>query len=258
MFQIDKERLGGFVAACRREKGLTQKQLAQQLYVSDKAVSKWERALSLPDISLLQPLAQALGVSVTELLEGRRLPQDQELGLEQAEELVGKALSFSQPKGERAWRQSRRRNLLWAGVFLSSCLETLGLLLWGPGGFPAWSGLWTYQCMSLGFGCYFWLAIRLRLPDYYDENQISAYYDGPFRLNLSWAALNNGNWPRVIRAGRLWSAASALCVPLVYALGLWLAPDFWFLWGSLILLLPWIISFFAPLYRATKRREGAK
>lgn len=53
MFSIDKTRFGGFVALCRKEKGLTQKQLAQRLYVSDKAVSKWERGLSLPDISLL-------------------------------------------------------------------------------------------------------------------------------------------------------------------------------------------------------------
>ncbi len=53
VFSIDKTRFGGFVALCRKEKGLTQKQLAQRLYVSDKAVSKWERGLSLPDISLL-------------------------------------------------------------------------------------------------------------------------------------------------------------------------------------------------------------
>ena len=64
MFLIDKTQFGGFVALCRKEKGLTQKQLAQRLYVSDKAVSKWERGLSLPDISLLQPLAQALDLSV--------------------------------------------------------------------------------------------------------------------------------------------------------------------------------------------------
>lgn len=252
MFQIDKDRFGGFVALCRKEKGLTQKQLARLLYVSDKAVSKWERGLSLPDISLLQPLAQALDLSVAELLESRRLPRDQELGLEGAEELVGKVLSFSQPKGERAWRQSRRRNLLWAGVFLLSCLETLALCLWDAGGFAAWSGLLTYQCLSLVFGCYFWLAIRLRLPDYYDENRISAYYDGPFRLNLAGAALNNENWPKAVRAGQIWSAASALLTPPLYGAALRLAPGFWSSWGSLALLLPWMLSLFLPLYRAVK------
>lgn len=253
MFQIDKERFGSFVAACRREKGLTQKQLAQQLYVSDKAVSKWERGLSLPDISLLQPLAQALGLSVAELLEGRRLSQDQQMGLEQAEALVGKALSFSPGKGERAWQQSRRRNLLWASFFLLACLETLCLVFWAPGGFPAWSGLLTYQCLSLVFGCYFWLAVRLRLPDYYDQNRISAYYDGPFRLSLGGVALNNRNWPKIVRAGQIWSAASALLLPFIYGLGLWLAPDFWSLQGSMILLVLWLLALFVPLYRAANR-----
>ena len=251
MFSIDKTQFGGFVALCRKEKGLTQKQLAQRLYVSDKAVSKWERGLSLPDISLLQPLAQALDLSVAELLEGRRL-QNQEMKLEQAEALVGRALSFSLSKSERAWRQSRRRNLLWAGFFLLSCLEILCLVRWIPAGFPAWADLATYQCLSLGLGCYFWLAVRLRLPQYYDENRISAYYDGPFRLNLAGAALNNKNWPRVIRAGQIWSAASTLLLPLFYAVGLWLAPGFWSLWGALVLLLPWMVSLFVPLYRAAK------
>ena len=70
MFRIDNQKFGAFVAELRREKGMTQKELAERLFVSDKAVSKWERGLSLPDISLLQPMADIFGVSVTELLGG--------------------------------------------------------------------------------------------------------------------------------------------------------------------------------------------
>ncbi len=69
MFEIDKVKFGEFVAQLRREKGYTQKQVAAELFVSDKAVSKWERGMSMPDISLLMPLANLLGVTVTELLE---------------------------------------------------------------------------------------------------------------------------------------------------------------------------------------------
>ena len=69
-FEIDKERFGAFLAQLRKEKGMTQKELAERLFVSDKAVSKWERALSLPDVALLIPLADCLGVSVAELLRG--------------------------------------------------------------------------------------------------------------------------------------------------------------------------------------------
>lgn len=57
MYELDKAAFGQFLAQLRREKGMTQKELAATLYVSDKAVSKWERGLSVPDISLLVPLA---------------------------------------------------------------------------------------------------------------------------------------------------------------------------------------------------------
>ena len=55
MYQIDKTSWGAFVARLRKEKGLTQKELAQRLLVSDKAVSKWETGTSLPDTQLLIP-----------------------------------------------------------------------------------------------------------------------------------------------------------------------------------------------------------
>lgn len=67
MDQISNEKVGQFIACLRREQQLTQRQLAERLYVSDKAVSKWERGESLPSVALLMPLARCLGVSVNEL-----------------------------------------------------------------------------------------------------------------------------------------------------------------------------------------------
>lgn len=61
---------GSAIRALREQKGYTQKQLAERLLVSDKAVSKWESGRGLPDISLIEPLAKTLGVSVAELLSG--------------------------------------------------------------------------------------------------------------------------------------------------------------------------------------------
>jgi DNA-binding XRE family transcriptional regulator/desulfoferrodoxin (superoxide reductase-like protein) len=57
----------------REKRGLTQAELAEKIGVSSKAISKWETAKGLPDISLLQPLAQALGISVIELMNGERI-----------------------------------------------------------------------------------------------------------------------------------------------------------------------------------------
>ncbi len=67
------EAMGKFIASLRKEKNMTQKDLADKLYVSDRAVSKWERGLNFPDITLLKKLSEVLGVSLTELLNGERM-----------------------------------------------------------------------------------------------------------------------------------------------------------------------------------------
>lgn len=69
---MNKERLGNFIGDERKALGLTQKDLAVRLHVTDKAVSKWERGLSYPDVTLLEPLAAALGMGVEELMACRR------------------------------------------------------------------------------------------------------------------------------------------------------------------------------------------
>lgn len=94
MYELNKIAFGSFLAQLRREKGMTQKELAACLYVSDKAVSKWERGLSVPDISLLVPLAEQLNVTVAELLQGCRVEEEQRFTREETEELIRKALTF--------------------------------------------------------------------------------------------------------------------------------------------------------------------
>ncbi len=67
---MDQIKIGKFIAERRKEKGLTQMQLAQELGITDRAVSKWENGRALPDASLMLPLCEHLGISVTELLCG--------------------------------------------------------------------------------------------------------------------------------------------------------------------------------------------
>lgn len=69
---MDNIKFGKFIKELRAENNMTQKQLAEKLYITDKAVSKWERGLSLPDISLLENIAEIFGVSVSELVNGER------------------------------------------------------------------------------------------------------------------------------------------------------------------------------------------
>ena len=69
---MNENRIGQFIAELRKEKKITQKDLATQLHITDKAVSKWERGLSCPDIVLLTSIADILGVTTSELLNGKK------------------------------------------------------------------------------------------------------------------------------------------------------------------------------------------
>lgn len=73
---MDYEKTGKLIQEMRKERELTQMTLADKLGVTDRAVSKWERGKSFPDVSMLRPLAEALGVSVSELLDGERRSPD--------------------------------------------------------------------------------------------------------------------------------------------------------------------------------------
>ena len=67
-----KKSLGVLIAELRKEKGMTQAQLGEQMGVTDKAVSKWERDLSYPDIGSVPKLAEVLGVTVDQLMQGKK------------------------------------------------------------------------------------------------------------------------------------------------------------------------------------------
>ena len=69
---MDTEKMGRFIAERRKDKHMTQKDFARMLNITDKAVSKWERGISCPDISLLPSVADILGVTIHELLNGEQ------------------------------------------------------------------------------------------------------------------------------------------------------------------------------------------
>lgn len=77
---MDQTKTGGLIRALRTQKGLTQKALAEAVGVGDKAVSKWERGLGCPDVSLLPELSRVLGVGLEALLSGALDANDQERG----------------------------------------------------------------------------------------------------------------------------------------------------------------------------------
>ena len=83
---MNQNKIGRFIAELRKEKGYTQSQLATALHISDRTVSKWERGVGVPDVSLMLPLCNELQITVNELLVGERV--DTENYKQSAEENV--------------------------------------------------------------------------------------------------------------------------------------------------------------------------
>ena len=70
---MDQIKIGKFIAENRKALSLTQRELAEKLHISDKAISKWETGNGLPEVSLMIPLCEALKINVNELLSGEKL-----------------------------------------------------------------------------------------------------------------------------------------------------------------------------------------
>ena len=76
---MNQEKIGKFISELRKEKGLTQEQLAEILHVSNKSVSKWENARCMPDLSLFEPICKEFNITITELLNGERLNEKEKI-----------------------------------------------------------------------------------------------------------------------------------------------------------------------------------
>lgn len=127
---MDNIQFGAFVAQLRKEQNLTQKELADRLHVTDKAVSKWETGKGFPDVKLLEPLAQELGVSLVELLQGARTEKES-LTIGEAGEVLTQAIDQSQRITTRRYLRLFRWLLTGICVYLAYCpVVLLGSLIY--------------------------------------------------------------------------------------------------------------------------------
>ncbi len=122
---MDKERTGQLITELRKEKGLTQKQLADALNVTDKAVSKWERGLSFPDISMLEPIAQTLDISIMEILAGEKSAEDEIITREEAQQIIRESVELSDE--EIRHKRERSRLIIIILVVITMLLISLTL-----------------------------------------------------------------------------------------------------------------------------------
>lgn len=131
---MDAKKLGTFIAEQRKNNHLTQAALAEKLHVTDKAVSKWERGLGFPDINTIEPLAEALGVSVLEVMKAEKIEVSLMSNDEVAETLLD---AFELVKIQRI---EERKNiikifggiaLILSIVFLVDNIKTMGYFVIG-------------------------------------------------------------------------------------------------------------------------------
>lgn len=254
-FQTDNEKFGEFVARLRKERHLTQKELAEQLFISDKAVSKWERGLSMPNVSMLIPMADILGVTVTELLRGERLEAETPLNRDEIEELVTCSMDMSLKEEGRQHRQRRR----WLGIYiLVLCITAAELVIFRAFGL-VWSdmaaGLLTCLGLLLVFGGWFCVFAKETLPSFYDKNKIHFVSEGVFRMNVPGLHFNNSNWPYILNVGRVWTCGGAVLLPAVSFICRHLfSGQLWEL-ARLIILLVFTLGMFIPMYVLGKKYE---
>ena len=257
MFEIDKAKFGAFVAQLRKEKGLMQKELAEKLYVSDKAVSKWERGLSIPDVAILVPLAEILGVTVTELLECRRLPKDEPMDSQQTEEIVKKVIGLSEEE-QRKYRPDRLKR----GLQLFLCAAVGALEIWiltmlGYSMDEIFASLGTMMILMAIFGLYFCVFTKEKLPRYYDENRISSFSDGFLRMNMPGVYFNNRNWPHIVRAGQLWAMIGLVASPVFFFVMTKFLPTVWDAAAVYIILILVLGGLFIPMITVARKYEYA-
>lgn len=100
---MDAKKMGSFIAGRRKEKCMTQAELAAKLFLSDKTISKWERGAGLPDIGNLEALADALDVSLLELMQGE-CSDEGSISAQTAEQLLADTLSISARKSDTVLR----------------------------------------------------------------------------------------------------------------------------------------------------------
>ena len=235
---MEKKTIGGLIAALRKANGMTQKELAERLNVSDKTISRWERDDGAPDLSVIPVIAEIFDITCDELLRGeRKSPQQQEITPE----------NTPTPKGER-----QRQRLLAVSLskyktrsMIAICLALVGLLV-------AMAVNFGFNRAYLGFlaGCVFYLAAAagqaifvngafLSVDEEEDtgdfKRQVVALAEGVWVLtavllavclplivfvNDAYAGLSGGSW--LFRGAAYGFAALSLCAVLLWLSNGWL------------------------------------
>ena len=161
---MDQLKIGKFIAECRRQKQLTQLQLADKLGITDKAISKWERGIAMPDTSIMLELCDILCISVNELLNGERI--NMENSNEKNEQLLLDMAKELETKNKIIWSS------MWAIMIVSITALIAGIFIVA---FLIPEGIWQLVtiigiCIVFLIPCFYALKLEVSVGAYKCKN----------------------------------------------------------------------------------------
>ena len=157
---MDQLKIGKFIAACRKQKNLTQMQLSEKLGITDKAISKWERGIAMPDSAIMLDLCEILGISVNELLSGEKIVMENES--KKSEQLLLEMSKELEKKNKTIWTS------MWVIMIVSMAALFAAILaasLWIP------EGVWQLvvilvSCALFLIPCFYALKLEVSVGVY--------------------------------------------------------------------------------------------
>ena len=160
---MDQIKIGRFIAECRKKANLTQMQLAEKLGITDKAISKWERGLAMPDTSIMLELCDILSISVNELLSGEKINMDNNQNNEQL--LLDMAKEIEK-KNKTIWSS------MWAIMVVSMTALVAGIFI---AAFLIPEGKWQLVtilgiCVAFLVPCFYALKLEVSVGAYKCQN----------------------------------------------------------------------------------------
>ena len=160
---MNQIKIGSFIAECRKKANLTQMQLAEKLGITDKAISKWERGIAMPDTSIMLELCNILGISVNELLSGEKINMDNNQNNEQL--LLDMAKEIEK-KNKTIWSS------MWAIMVVSMTALVAGIFI---AAFLIPGGVWQLVtilgiCVAFLVPCFYALKLEVSVGAYKCQN----------------------------------------------------------------------------------------
>ena len=161
---MDQLKIGKFIAECRKKANLTQMQLAEKLGITDKAVSKWERGIAMPDTSIMLELCDILGISVNELLSGEKISMEN--NNQKNEQLLFDMAKELEQKNKTIWSS------MWTIMIISITVLIAGIFI---AAFLIPEGIWqlvTILCVCVVFfiPCLYALKLEVSVGAYKCKN----------------------------------------------------------------------------------------